>query len=226
MLKNKDQKIIRGRILKGFTLVEMLVAIAVFMSVMVIAMGSFISILNASRKSQAMKIVVDNVTFAVDGISRSMKVGNDYRCSNQNNGFSVDFSISNCADGGNAFQYYDISNNRYVQYIFLKSTWLRGDGKENQGNIQRRYCDVDTGCPDNSTGWQSLTGPINSIDIKNMKFYVLGTGTEGETRNDGRTRRQPRVVITVEGSSGDVVNMSATNFMLQTTVSQMDRNNN
>ena len=223
---NNNKRIRKGGLLTGFTLVEMLVAIAVFMSVMVIAMGSFISILNASRKSQAMKIVVDNVTFAVDSISRSMKVGNDYKCASSIDGSTFTFGSDDCASGTNVFQYYDISNNKYVQYIFLKSSYLREHGGENEGNIQRRYCVGDNTDCDTTGGWQSLTGPINSIDIKNMKFYVLGTGTEAETRNASRTRKQPRVIITVEGSSGDVTQMSTTNFMLQTTISQMDRNNN
>ncbi|MFA5934475.1 MAG: prepilin-type N-terminal cleavage/methylation domain-containing protein [Candidatus Paceibacterota bacterium] len=220
-----------GRLQKGFTLVEMLVSIAVFMSVMVVAVGAFISIINANRKSQAMKSVVDNVTFAVDSISRSIKVGNDYRCTESTNAngnpefILGEFSVNGCSDGGNVFQYYDINNGRLVQYVFLNSDYLRTiPNGENQGNIQRRYCDISESGNDCTSSWQSLTGPINNIDIKNMKFYVLGTGTEGETRNYERTRRQPRVIITVEGSSGDSSQISNTNFMLQTTVSQMDRN--
>lgn len=202
---------------KGFTLVEMLVSIAVFMTVMTIAVGSFISILNANKKSQAMKTVVDNVTFAIDSISRSIKTGIDYKCginiSSKNN---FDLSETNCADGSSLIQYYNEVSGEYIQYIFVKTDDI-DPGSVGEGNIQKRICSSDNGdCGE----WQSMTGPVSNINIKNMRFYVLGTETDGQPRG---SREQPRVIITVEGASGDQNMYSNTSFMLQTMVSQINR---
>lgn len=213
MLKNK--KISKIRSITGFTLVEMLVSIAVFMTVMVIAVGSFISILNANKKSQAMKTVVDNVTFAVDSISRSIKVGSNYKCALNATKNSITL-LSSCPDGGNLIQYYNTVGGNYVQYIFIKTEDM--EENEGEGNIQKRVCNTEESCDTN--GWQSMTGPVSNVNIKNMKFYVLGADTEGQERG---SRKQPRVVITVEGSSGEQNMVSNTSFMLQTMISQMDR---
>lgn len=46
---------------KGFTLVEMIVAIFVFSVVMVISTGALVSIIGANRKAQSVKSVMNNV---------------------------------------------------------------------------------------------------------------------------------------------------------------------
>ncbi len=219
MLKNNKNMLFFKNKEKGFTLVEMLVSIAVFMTVMTIAVGSFISILNANKKSQAMKTVVDNVTFAIDSISRGIKIGTEYKCgTNDNvNKNSVSLSTTNCVDGSNLIQYYNEISGEYIQYIFVKTEDVNLDGDRGEGNIQKRICDSDnSGCDE----WQSMTGPVSNINIKNMRFYILGIGTSNEPRG---SREQPRVIITAEGASGDQSMYSNTSFMLQTMVSQINR---
>lgn len=211
---DNNKKTRTGRLLTGFTLVEMLVSIAVFMSVMVVAMGSLISIINANRKSQAIKNTVDNITFVLDSISRKVQLGDDYRCSE---GVPIDFVCSgegcNCPIGGDAIQYYDKNKDRVIQYAFIK------EPNEGDGNIQQRICsEFGNTCTDWSNTWQNLTGPVSNVDIKNMTFYVLGVGTEESLTGD---RRQPRVIITAEGSAGPET--SGSNFILQTSISKTGR---
>ena len=215
MLKSNKNMLFFKSKEKGFTLVEMLVSIAVFMTVMTIAVGSFISILNANKKSQAMKTVVDNVTFAIDSISRSIKTGQDYKCANSTKDSKVEL-ITSCSEGGNFIQYYNSTDGKYTQYIFVKTEDIDSDSL-GEGNIQKRICSLDN---DSCGDWQSMTGPVSNINIKNMKFYVLGTGTEALPYG---SKKQPRVIITVEGASGDESVYSNTSFMLQTTVSRMYR---
>jgi type II secretory pathway pseudopilin PulG len=214
-----NNKIIRkGRLLTGFTLVEMLVSIAVFMSVMVVAMGSLISIINANRKSQAIKNTVDNITFVLDSISRKVQLGDDYICSN---GVSIDFSCSgdegcNCSIGGNAIQYYDKNKDKIIQYVFIKSP----NEENGDGNIQQRICDNLGSICGGFGDWQNLTGPVSNVNIKNMTFYVLGVGANDDSTPSG-DRRQPRIIITAEGLVGS--ENSGGNFMLQTSISKTGR---
>ncbi len=213
MFRNKTNKKILLKSTTGFTLVEMLVAIAVFMSVMVVAVTALISIVNANRKSQAIKSVVDNVTFAIDSISRDMRSGTNYRCGDLSSG-SFFFTEQDCSEGNNGVQYKE-PNGEFTQYKFV-STNVLPLGK---ANIQKRSCSIDLTC----SVWQDMTAPISNVDITNMKFYVLGAGNSNNPRG---SRTQPRVIITLEGVAGDDTKGTKTTFQIQTTVSQSIRNNN
>lgn len=60
---------------KGFTLVEMLVSIALFAIVLVITLGSIMTIVDVNRKSQSLTIVMNDLNFALESITRSVKTG-------------------------------------------------------------------------------------------------------------------------------------------------------
>ena len=92
-LKNK-------KINTGFTLVEMMVAIAVFSTVMVVAMSALLIVIDANTKARSLKAAVNNVSFALDSISRDMRMGTEYSCST---GTALPFSdLTNCPTGGAA----------------------------------------------------------------------------------------------------------------------------
>lgn len=60
---------------RGFTLVEMLVSIALFAIVLVITLGSIMTIVDVNRKSQSLTIVMNDLNFALENITRSVKTG-------------------------------------------------------------------------------------------------------------------------------------------------------
>lgn len=183
----------------GFTLVEMLVSIAVFMVVVTTAVGALYSIIDANRKAQAIKNVINNVSFALESISRDMRMGKEYFCADPDTGIEV-----SCESTGNA-------GVKYTSDILGKDVWYSfktenlGTGG---GNIQRGYKNL----PTDPVVWESLTAPESTVKIKNMVFYIINKDGNG---NDA----QPRVIITVEGESGTKESIK-TNFSLQTTISQ------
>lgn len=63
---------------RGFTIIEVMVSLAIFTTVMTIAAGSILSIVDANRKSQAVKNIVDNLNFALDDMVRNIRVGSGY----------------------------------------------------------------------------------------------------------------------------------------------------
>ncbi len=65
---------------KGFTLVEMIVAIAIFMIVAVVAVGSLVRIVALNRQAQALQASVNNVSFAIDSMSREIRQGSNIGC--------------------------------------------------------------------------------------------------------------------------------------------------
>lgn len=199
MLKNPIKKN------RGFTLVEMLVAIAVFSIVMVTAMSALLNVIDANNKARSIKTAINNVSFALEGISKDMRMGTEYGCGN---GSEPD---GDCLSGGNIIKYRSIradeetigplTQHKYVYYKFE--------------NDQLEECLEKDGLACNYSG--PFT-PITSSEVKIEKavFYVLGTD------NTLIPKPQPRMILTVSGKAGDKEKIS-TEFDLQTSVSQVTR---
>lgn len=70
---------------KGFTLIEMLVSIALFSIVITIAIGSIFTIIDSSRKSQTLTLVMNNLNFALETMTRDLKTADPQSLFNSNN---------------------------------------------------------------------------------------------------------------------------------------------
>ncbi len=70
--------------LGGFTLVEIIVSVAIFTIVVLIAVSALLSIVDINRKTQATKAVMDNMSFALESMTREIKVGTNYQVSGVN----------------------------------------------------------------------------------------------------------------------------------------------
>lgn len=84
-LKNHD---------KGFTLLEMIVSIAIFTVVALVAVGALLKVVDANKKAQSLKTSINNLNFALDSISREMRVGSNYSCSGSCQGQAGDWTIT------------------------------------------------------------------------------------------------------------------------------------
>lgn len=119
---------------RGFTLIEMIVSIFIFSIVMVIATGSLVTILGANRKAQAVKSVMNNLNFALDSMTRSIRTGTGYDC-----------GVPNCAsEGSTEFSFID-TDGREVTYRLNAS----------EDRIERS---VDNG------GFSALTSPGMTVE--------------------------------------------------------------
>jgi len=63
---------------KGFTLVEIMVAVSIFAIVATIAVGALLSANAVNQKAQAIKLAMDNLNFAVDSITIRMRQGTNF----------------------------------------------------------------------------------------------------------------------------------------------------
>ena len=79
---------------RGFTLIELMVAMSLFAIVMVMSMSSVFTIISANRKAQALSSVIDNLNFAVESMTRTIKTNKDYSFG------ATDESISAVDDDG------------------------------------------------------------------------------------------------------------------------------
>ena len=157
---------------KGFTLVEMLVSISVFMVVMLVAAGSLLSIIDGNSKAQSLKSAINNLNFALESMQKNIRVGTNYTC---NYG-----GTSSCPNGDTVMDlrsYKDLNNdtliNDYVTYRF------------NNSSIER-CISVNSRCSSGSV-FTRLTA--QEVTITDMKFYVDNSS-------------QPRVSLTISGEAG------------------------
>lgn len=65
---------------KGFTLVELIVAIGLFSVVMTLSAGAYLIMINANRNAQAITTGINNLSFALDSMSRNIRTGTNYQC--------------------------------------------------------------------------------------------------------------------------------------------------
>ena len=200
MSKN-NSKILNIKIQEGFSLVEMLVAVGIFMSIMTLAVSALISIVGANKKAQLIKSTMDSITFAVEDISRDMRTGTNYSCSTDGGAHYV----GDCTMGGTAVQY---KNNvgKQITYTF------NGSSDPLKGILTRT---------DGSTGnTTDLISQGSNVNITNMEFYVIGANCQFGGSCTPKT--QPRVIITISGRIS-VKGSTDTEFNLQTNISQRAR---
>lgn len=178
---------------KGFTLIEMMVAISIFSIIMVMSMGAVISIMDANRKSRSLKSAMNNLNLAVETMSRNVKFGTRWTCN--------DLEAS-CV-GGVRIMFQDRftlnGTLQTVTYQFVENGGL--------GRIERK---IVGGPNDTNNQFESLTSP--EIDINSFSLDVSGVGNDN---------KQPFLIMKVRGVVG-VKASNQTQFDLQTAVSQRE----
>lgn len=69
---------------KGFTLIEIIVSMAIFSVVMVVALGAFLKIVDVNKRAQTVEAAVNNLTFVVESMSRELRTGQVYDVDSRN----------------------------------------------------------------------------------------------------------------------------------------------
>ena len=134
---------------KGFTLIELMVAISIFIIIMTISMGSIVNVIDANRKSRSLKTALNNLNLAVESISKEMRFGKNYHCGSS----GVVTTPQNCS-GGDTFISFLSSDNIQITY------------RLNNQAIEKKLGNGD---------YIAVTAP--EIVIDNLTFYTLGAGT-------------------------------------------------
>lgn len=136
---------------KGFTLIELMTALSVFIIVMTISMGSIVGVFDANRKSKSLKTVLNNLNLAVESISKEMRFGKNYHC-----GSGSVTTPQNCSGGGTLMSFL---SNEDVQITYRLDNDV----------IEKRV---------GNGSYIPITAP--EIVIDGLTFYTLGAGT-GDT---------------------------------------------
>ncbi|MDO8594704.1 MAG: type II secretion system protein [bacterium] len=177
---------------RGFTLIEMLVAIGIFSIIMVISVGSLLSLIEANRKAQALKTVVNNLHFALENMSRNIRTGDTYHCGSGSPEEPLD-----CPDTSDpVLVFKGRQKNMFIAY------------KLNNGAIERSQ-DTNAGTLMVPSNFIPITAP--EVIVNQLQFFVDGTEND-----DGK---QPRVLIVVKGEMQGKSKVK-TMFDIETLVSQ------
>lgn len=100
MFKNsyKNSKSCDKSTTAGFTLIEMIVSLGIFTLVAVVAIGAFLKIIDSNKKAQSLKTAVNNLNFALESMSREMRVGYGYYCGGENETITRSYTPGNCTE--------------------------------------------------------------------------------------------------------------------------------
>ncbi len=194
MKKSFDDKKI-----KGFTLIEIIVALAVFMILVTLGIGALLRIIDAHAKTQSLQLVMNNLNFTVESMSRHIRFGNNYDCD------ISDDILDSCIGGGEEVGI--IFEGESMVYKLGTLDNEDGDASASSaiGSIWQKV---------GSESSRRLTS--SEVDIEELKFYVYDTATLADGNDD-----QPRVTIVIEGRAG-LKQAVSSDFVLQTTVNQRD----
>ena len=146
---------------KGFSLVEILVSVAIFSVVMVTAAGALLTTIDANHKAQAIQSVMNNLNFALEGMSRAIRVGDTYHCGNSGSLASNQTALD-CGSDGNSFFAFNRNSDNKTVYYYLSGTQI--------------FREVNAG------GALAISAP--EIVVTNLKFYVQGAsaGSQAQPR--------------------------------------------
>jgi len=64
----------------GFTIIETMIAISIFLVVVTVGMSSLLNASSIYKRSQYVRSEIDNLTFIMDEMSKNLRTGNNYVC--------------------------------------------------------------------------------------------------------------------------------------------------
>lgn len=227
---------------RGFTLVEMMVALGIFAMVVTTTVGAFLVLIASNRTLQADQIVMNNLTFLMDNMTRELRTGTNYYCqtARRNSGGnyvgnsaasyvvespdSLAINVAqDCPSGANV----PGVGLTPVQGVAFIETGGSITGSYGSGNRISYYFDPDPD-GDNDTNDGTIMRKVgdnaaesmvsSGISIKHAEFFVTGAEQRGYVDND---TVQPSVTIFIQavGTEDDFDNPIKP-FYLQTTISQ------
>ncbi len=174
----------------GFTLVEMLVSVALFSIVVTVGIGALLTVLAANRKAQALQSVMNNLNFTLEQMSRDVRVGTSYDCGGQHGG------PHDCGAPQSTLEYVSHTGDKVVYELNVPSDDTKG------AFIERSVADGP---------FQRITSA--DITIRSLSFYVTGSSA-GDL-----VQPKVQITIQGHTGDNDQAHAEAnTNFNLQTTI--------
>ncbi len=177
----------------------------IFSVVMSLAASTLLVLIDANSKAQSKQAVLNNLSLAIDSMTREIRTGYGYHCATYETGSRPSpedsTSTQDCTDGGNFIAFTE-SGDSLTEGTGSDRVAYYFDEDENQ--LQRR---VGTG------SWIPLTA--TNVIVTDAAFIVRHTDTYRDTDDI----EQPTVTVYIRGEAGEVPGLD-TSFEVQTSVTQ------
>ena len=190
---------------RGFTIVEMMVSLALFTIVMTIAAGAFLSLIGGSGQLQSEQTIMTSLNFAMDSMTREIRTGTRYYCGDDLNPAIDDATLSltrNCPRGADGIS-------------FVESGSSLSDGST--GGRISYYINNEAGQNQlmRQVGTESVKMLSSDVILKDLQFFVSGAGS----LLDSNDTKQPTVTVIIEAQDP---NDTTKVYTLETTVTQRE----
>lgn len=170
----------------GFTLIEMIVSLAIFSVVAVIALGAMMKIINANKKAQSLLSAMTNINYALESMSREMRVGSNFSCGDIPYNIDSSSYSTNVADCNTGYLKNNGPGNNQNDGIIIafKSSHTASSGPNSSCNLIYAY----------SFGYRDA----NSWDIKKAAQTTCGDNLSSSNNGNSSYTSiiDPNVIIT------------------------------
>ncbi|MFZ2149820.1 MAG: type II secretion system protein [Minisyncoccia bacterium] len=180
----------------GYTIIETMIAVSLFVIIVMLGMGALLNANLLHKKSQGMRSIMDNLSFVMEDISRSLRTGYNYHCLVANQAsLPQPFTARSCEDGvvGIAFE---------------------AENGDPDDNTDQWVYYVENGIIKKSTDGATIF-PLTPAEVEVEKFSFSILGAEPPPGNT----QQPLIFIKISGKI-TLKDNATTPFYLQTAVSQ------
>lgn len=209
---------------QGFTLVEVMVAMSIFSVLVTMGMQAVLSAMTQHRQSEAVRTVMDSLSFVIEDMSRNIRLGTNIRCVLPSDGVMMpDGTLStggtwrtastqvlrqSCPVGSSKIVFNGVTHTGgsspvggYITYVFTSPL------SDSPNVIIKQK-------GDDMTTAQVITPPEVIIDFERSGFLVRGSEWPGGDPVEDHA--QPTVVIRIAGNI--TTDGIVTPFALQTSV--------
>ena len=212
--------VMKKRQTAGFTIIEMIVSLAVFAFVITIAVGALLMLVAASRQLQGEQSVMTNLSFALDAMTREIRTGSFYYCDARSSKASGTIFDDNTSLDTLGDTYQDCSNGNPSASLNKLHGLAFKEGGDSISGLNERilyYFDKDEGKIFRRVGSRPAESIVSSgIFIRDAQFFV--TGSKKSSIGGGGISDQPAVTVFIEAAESNDAN--AKPYYLQTTVTQ------
>lgn len=80
---------------RGYTLIELIIAVGLFALIMLLASGAYLLMIGLNRQAQATATGINNLSFALEAMTRDIRTGTGYDCGGQSSCQVGSFSFKN-----------------------------------------------------------------------------------------------------------------------------------
>ncbi|MFZ1988053.1 MAG: type II secretion system protein [Minisyncoccia bacterium] len=184
---------------RGYTLIELIVSVALFSVVMLTATAAYLSFIAYNRRANADSSIMTALSFAADSMARDVRTavagtGGILYCDNAG-GSSCNSNIN----GSTGLYFTGVENNCETAYLYTSGKLSKAGGT-----------DGGTGCF-GMADIREFIGPnvTPGITLSRVRFYITGQGSASDNR-------QPFVNIVIKGTTSVPDSSEVIPFSMQT----------